>query len=257
MCIFAETKSAQLSCSLKDLQDMKPFSAIVITPVKNSLDKTQNTIKAVLDSNQAFDYYIYDDYSDEEISRSLKAAEKGFTYIHLSELTDTPSPNYLTILQHAQNKAIQEGLPLIIVESDVSVRKDTLGRLVEFIQKKENIGMLGAITVDEKGEVNYPYKKFKHLSQKPHSTKRSLSFCCTLLSLSFLESYSFDTLDQSKDWFDTSISMASLDCGFVNYILMDTPVTHHPHSSRPWKQEKYKNPFKYYWNKITKGRDKI
>ena len=42
------------------------------------------------------------------------------------------------------------------------------------------------------------------------------------------------------------------------YILqISNPVLHKPHSSRPWKQLKYKNPLLYYWRKLTQRRDKI
>ena len=40
-------------------------------------------------------------------------------------------------------------------------------------------------------------------------------------------------------------------------VLMDAPVWHRPHGSRPWKQLKYKNPLKYYFLKYWKGLDKI
>ncbi|HAH37561.1 MAG TPA: family 2 glycosyl transferase, partial [Algoriphagus sp.] len=52
-------------------------------------------------------------------------------------------------------------------------------------------------------------------------------------------------------------STKALDCGFENFVLMDAPVWHRPHGSRPWKQLKYKNPLKYYFLKYWKGLDKI
>ena len=65
------------------------------------------------------------------------------------------------------------------------------------------------------------------------------------------------TLDPSKNWYDVTISHESLKRGFQNYLFTTLPVWHRPHSSRPWKQLKYKNPLKYYWLKYTKGLDKI
>ena len=42
-----------------------------------------------------------------------------------------------------------------------------------------------------------------------------------------------------------------------NRLLLDTQVLHQPHSSRPWKQLKYTNPLRYYWQKLTQKRDRI
>jgi GT2 family glycosyltransferase len=232
---------------------------IVITPVKNSLENTLVTINSIKNSNLNVDYYVYDDYSDPEISKELKskATELGYQYIHLSSLTDNPSPNYFTVLKDAQKTSIQQQLPLIIVESDVEVNTDTFDKLLNYHQANTSAGMIGAITVDYDGKINFPYLKFKDTKDSVIETYRSLSFCCTFLSLEFLEKFSFENLDQSKDWFDTSISYASIENGFKNYVLIDTPVLHKPHGSRPWKQLKYTNPLKYYWLKFTKRRDKI
>lgn len=238
---------------------MSTYKAIVITPVKNSLENTLDTIKAIKNSHAEFLYFVYDDFSDENISKSLSDNSRilNYHYTHLSSLTDTPSPNYLTVLKDAQVKALELNLPLIIVESDVEVKADTLSTLVKFSEETSNIGMVGAVTVDYNNEINFPYLKFKGKKRKPIETDRSLSFCCTLLSYPFLNNYSFEHLDKSKDWFDTTISYASLENGFKNYVLLDCPVLHKPHGSRPWKQLKYTNPIKYYWLKLTKRRDKI
>jgi len=238
---------------------MDAYKAIVITPVKNSLENTLETIKAIKESQGQYLYFVYDDFSDTETSVQLKekSAEQGVNYIHLSELTNTPSPNYFTVLKDAQAKSLQHQLPLIIVESDVVVQKNTLQELLSFVQKEPKIGMVGAVTVDYDNKINFPYLKFESKERRPIATERSLSFCCTLLSIDFLQQFSFNQLDQGKDWFDTSISNASLSHGFKNYVLLNIPVLHKPHGSRPWKQLKYTNPLKYYWLKFTKGRDKI
>ena len=67
----------------------------------------------------------------------------------------------------------------------------------------------------------------------------------------------FAELDETKNWFDVTISHRSVEAGLHNYVFTPLPVVHRPHSSRPWKQLKYKNPLKYYWLKWTKGFDKI
>ncbi len=238
---------------------MKEYKAIVVTPVKNALENTLETIKAIKNSVGDFLYLVYDDFSQEQISAVLMAKAKSldYHYIHISTLTNTPSPNYFTVLKDAQTRCLEKKLPLIIVESDVEVKTDTLERLCSFAENHPAIGMVGAVTVDENNEVNFPYLKFKEKKKEATSTDRSLSFCCTLLSNNFLKTFSFEYLDKGKDWFDTTISQASLKNGFHNYVLLDTPVLHKPHGSRPWKQLKYSNPIKYYWLKFTKGRDKI
>ena len=67
----------------------------------------------------------------------------------------------------------------------------------------------------------------------------------------------FTNLDAQKTWYDIFISHKSTSMGFRNYLLTEAPVLHLPHSSRPWKKLKYTNPLKYYWQKYTKGLDKI
>ncbi|WP_342450705.1 glycosyltransferase [Lunatimonas salinarum] len=236
-----------------------PMPALVITPVKDALGATLTTIEAIQSGELPLEYRVYNDYSSPETEKGLEKAAKQhkFQLIHLRDLTDAPSPNYKTVLQHAQKYALAQNLSLIIVESDVTVKKDTLSKLIAFSEQHPSTGLVGAVTVDEQNKVNFPYLKFKDEKASLINTKRSLSFCCTLLSNRFLHSYDFSHLDTSKDWFDTHISKKSLENGFENVVLMDTRVLHRPHGSRPWKQLKYTNPVKYYLNKFFKGRDKI
>lgn len=235
------------------------MSALVITPVKDALAATLQTVDAIVKSDQKVQYRVYNDYSSKETEDALEKAsgEVGFCLFHLRGLTSTPSPNYKTVLQHAQKDSLEAGLPLIIIESDVTVKQDTIGKLLEFAQSHPKSGLVGAITVDERNQMNFPYLKFKNEKRAVIQTKRSLSFCCTLLTLEFLKAYSFAKLDESKDWFDTHISKKALELGFENYVLTDVKVRHTPHGSRPWKMLKYTNPISYYLNKFFKGRDKI
>ena len=231
----------------------------MVTPVKDALEETMITIKSLVKSDIDFAYWVFNDYSTPETKKELEVSSQsfGFKLVHLEEITPTPSPNYKTVLQMAQKEAVNLGLPLIIVESDVTVNKDTLRKLLTFEEQHAGLGMVGAITHDTEGKVNFPYLKFRSLEPGVFKTNRSLSFCCTLLSLGFLEKYDFIHLDTSKDWFDTHISQKAVDLGFDNYILTDVPVTHRPHASRPWKLLKYKNPLLYYFKKWFKGKDKI
>ncbi|MBD8488384.1 glycosyltransferase [Echinicola sp. CAU 1574] len=232
---------------------------LVITPVKNSIETTLETAKAIKASSVPVVHKIFNDFSTPETKAALDkyAPEIGYELIHLEEVTDTPSPNYKLVLQMAQKEALKKGLPLLVVESDVTVEKDTIEKMLDFYQKNEKVGLIGAITVDYDKKVNFPYLKFKDIKDNIIDTKRSLSFCCTLFSKEFLEEYDFMALDDAKDWYDTFISKKALELEYKNYVLMNVPVLHKPHGSRPWKQLKYKNPLKYYFLKFWKGLDKI
>lgn len=233
--------------------------ALVITPVKNSIETTLDTARAIANSSVKVQHVIFNDFSSEETKAILeeKKGEIGYELIHLEDLTDHPSPNYKLVLQMAQKRAISENLPLLVVESDVVVQPETVEVLLKSLEEKPKSGLVGSVTVDEKGVVNFPYLKFKGVKQPVISTNRSLSFCCTLFSLDFLKAYDFAGLDEAKDWYDTFISKKAIELGYSNWVLMNAPVWHRPHASRPWKQLKYSNPLKYYFLKFWKGLDKI
>lgn len=233
----------------------------IITPVKDSIELTLETVRAVLASHWQIPvtYTIYNDFSTEENTRRLEEAsrELGFELVHLRDITTHPSPNYLLVLQTAQKRAIEAEAGLLIVESDVIVRENTLQGLFDGALTYPDCGIAAAVTVDEKGVVNYPYLYAANYPKEICAVKKHCSFCCSLLSLNLLKAFDFHRLDPSKNWFDVTISHESLEQGFCNYLFMDLPVWHRPHGSRPWKQLKYTNPLKYYWLKFTKGLDKI
>lgn len=234
---------------------------IIITPIKDSVNTAVETIKAVTASHLSVPhtYTIYDDNSTPENAARLDkvAAEAGCQVIHLSELTSHPSPNYLFVLRRVQQEALAEGAAVCIVESDVTVRPDTLQKLCDGADARHDCGIAAAVTVDEEGQINYPYNYAKGQENRVIDNRRHQSFCCSLLTPALLRSFDFANLDDSKAWFDVTISHESLALGLHNYLFTTLPVTHRPHQSRPWKQLKYKNPLKYYWLKLTKGLDKI
>ncbi|PZX50099.1 GT2 family glycosyltransferase [Algoriphagus ratkowskyi] len=232
---------------------------IVITPVKNSLDTTLDTARAIADSSVGVRHIIFNDFSTEEtkIGLSQNKSAIGFELINLEDITDHPSPNYKLVLQIAQKIANEAKLPLLVIESDVVVKPQTIAELLSFQKTNPKSGLVGSVTIDEKGKVNFPYLKFKGVKESVIDTNRSLSFCCTLFSTDFLKKYDFMGLDEAKDWYDTFISKKSIELGFKNHVLMNAPVWHRPHASRPWKQLKYSNPLKYYFLKFWKGMDKI
>lgn len=233
----------------------------VITPVKNSVNTALHTIESVCTSAVTikFKYTVYDDFSDEETVNALLQARERFDFelVRLSSLTQHPSPNYLLVLQLAQQKALAEDAHLVIVESDVVVQPDTLQTMQERAHLLPNTAMLGAVTTDETENFNFPYLYAKNYPYGSIKSRRRISFCCTLLSNDFLSRYDFRLLNKGKTWFDVSISHKALESGLFNYVLTDTPVLHYPHSSRPWKNLKKTNPLLYYWQKFVLRREKI
>ncbi len=233
----------------------------IITPVKDSIELTLETAEAILSSNIKipFTYTIFNDFSTEENTAILREASQrmNFELLNMSEITYRPSPNYMLVLQLAQIRALRDEAGLLIVESDVVVKPDTLQKLVDGATSFADCGIAAAVTVDINGFINYPYLFAKGRENQIFSEKRHLSFCCSLLTLPFLQAFDFLKLDPEKNWFDVAISHQSLEAGFQNYLFTNLPVWHRPHSSRPRKQMKYKNPLKYYWHKFTKGWDKI
>ena len=233
----------------------------IITPVKDSIDTTLDTVKAIMESDirVPYTYTIYNDFSTPENTLRLEEASKryGFQLVNLSDLTDHPSPNYLLVLQKTQQEAIEADAGLLIVESDVTVEKHTLQALFDGAMERKDCGMAASVTVDGNGEINFPYLYAKGREPKVYDEKKRFSFCCTLLTPQFLKAFDFHLLDASKNWFDVTISHESVRKGFHNYLFVNLPVLHRPHGSRPWKQLKYTNPLKYYWLKFTKGLDKI
>ena len=227
---------------------------LIIMPVKDSLETAEQAIRAIVASGH--NVCVYDDYSTDENAARLDALrdEFGIRVVHIREVLDHPSPNYRWVLNTAQREAIEKNQDLVIVESDVIVKEGTISRLQQAISK--GVGMVAAVTVNEEGEVNFPYEYARKIQQDGSCTKR-FSFCCTLLTNAFLKAYSFEQLDPTKNWYDVHISHMSRQLGFENILLISNPVLHKPHSSRPWKQLKYKNPLLYYWRKLTQRRDKI
>lgn len=233
----------------------------IITPVKDSIDSTLETIKAVMASTirVPFTYTVYNDFSTPENTLRLKeaAGKYHFNLVNLSDLTSHPSPNYLLVLQVAQVEALAADAGLLIVESDVTVKADTLQRLFDGALQHPDCGIAAAVTVDSEGKINYPYLYAKGKEGRVFPVKKHVSFCCSLLCTAFLKKFDFHRLDSGKDWHDVAISHQSLKEGFTNYLFATLPVVHRPHASRPWKQLKYTNSLKYYWLKYTKRKDKI
>lgn len=233
----------------------------IITPVKDSIESTLDTVSAVMASqlDVPHTYTLYNDFSTPENTARLEEAscEMGFQLVNLSDLTEHPSPNYLFVLQRERKMCLKDNAGLLIVESDVTVRPETLQGLWNGAKSCPDAGIVASVTVDEDGTINYPYLYAKGKENQMIDTRRHCSFCCSLLTTELLQRVDFDLLDATKNWFDVTISHRSLESGLHNLLYTSLPVLHRPHGSRPWKQLKYSNPLKYYWLKLTKGLDKI
>ncbi|MGE4586983.1 MAG: hypothetical protein AB7D05_06535 [Mangrovibacterium sp.] len=201
---------------------------LVVTPVKDSIGTTLQTIRAIHEADGDHRYIVFNDFSTTETRTILEKnqATLDFEMINLEDLTNTPSPNYHITLQKAQQLALEMDVPLVLVESDVIIKKDTLTRMLELSRQQKNCGMLGAVTTDEQGKINFPYLNFKHEKSAIADTSHSLSFCCTLLTTGLLKSFSFRELSTGKDWYDVYISRKSRSLGFRNYLLLMLPVIH-------------------------------
>jgi len=232
----------------------------IITPVKDSIDSTLETMRAVLDSalTMPYTYTIYNDNSTPENTARLHAeAEKmGVKVVDLSDLTDHPSPNYLFVLRRCQQECLAADAGLLIVESDVTVKRDTLQGLADGALAREDCGIAAAVTVDEAERVNYPYLYAKGWNGVVDSRKHC-SFCCSLLTPKLLAAFDFLQLDDTKNWFDVTISHESLAAKLHNYLFCNLTVFHPPPGRRPRGTLQKKNQLKYYWIKWTKGFDKI
>lgn len=231
---------------------------LVITPVKDSIEVAMKAISLICQFKLEYPYRVYNDYSLPENRLLLEQSSKlGYDLINIEDRVNTPSPNYRFTLIDAQKKALELNAHLLIVESDVFVKPDTIARLVKLAETEERCGMVAAVTTNESGEINFPYNFIHKGSVGVIETHRHLSFCCTLLSLDLLKNFDFNLLSSNKHWYDVFISRQSRQLGFRNLINTDLKVIHLPHSSRPWKRLKYENPLKYYFTKFTKKLDRI
>lgn len=231
----------------------------IIMPVKDSLETTREAIETLYESGRKdWTFTLYNDFSTPENTAVLNqwAEEFGFQIVHWQDRTDHPSPNYRLTLIDAQKEALARNAHLLIIESDVCICPNTIEHLLLHAED-EDTAMIGAITTDEDGFINFPYLYAKRWPHEVITTNKRLSFCCTILTHELMQQVDFATLDETKDWFDVTLSHMARALGMKNLLCLDTPVLHRPHSSRPWKKEKQENILLYYWHKLMHGRDKI
>jgi len=231
---------------------------LIITPVKDSVVTALDAITLICQSKKDYPYRVYNDLSLPESRTVLEhGIALGYELINIEERVKTPSPNYRFTLIDARKKALEMDAHLLIVESDVFVKPETISSLLKIYNEIDHCGMVAAITTDESGEINFPYNHIRKGSTGVIQTRHRISFCCTLLTNDLLKKIDFNQLSTEKHWYDVQISKMSRKLGFKNLIDTDLKVIHFPHSSRPWKKLKYENPLKYYLQKYLKKRDKI
>jgi len=233
---------------------------VLVTPVKDSLTTLQQTVRSIASTTDGSEYLIFDDFSTSETRQWLEdhAMEFGYQVLGLEKYTAKKSPNYRTILIMAREMALRKNAHLILIESDVIVGADTIAGLNQLADALPDAGLIGSITVDQEGNVNFPYLyALTDGKTGTYVSEHSISFCCTLLTNNFLQQFNFDELPETLDWFDVPITRKSRALGFKNYISKDLPVLHQPHGSRPWKMLKYKSPILYYLKKFIFRRDRI
>ena len=69
--------------------------------------------------------------------------------VNLCDLTNHPSPNYLLVLQTARREALAADAGLLIVESDVVVKRNTLQDLFDGAVQRPDCAIAAAVTTDE------------------------------------------------------------------------------------------------------------
>ena len=233
---------------------------ILITPVKDSLTTLKKTVHSILPTAVNSEYFVFDDFSTVETREWLEehASEYRYQIVGLNDYTTKKSPNYRTILIMAREMTLKKNAHLVIIESDVIVDHHTISGLNRLADTLPEAGLIGSVTVDQDGKINFPYLyAVSDGNTGTYVSDHSISFCCTLLTNNFLQQFNFDELPESLDWFDVPITKKSRALGFKNYISKDLPVLHQPHGSRPWKMMKYKSPVLYYLKKFIFRRDRI
>ena len=103
---------------------------MILMPVKDSLETAEQAIRAIVKSGHTL--LVYDDNSTAENAQRLDALSKelGIEVVHVGKEINHPSPNYRWVLIEAQREALVKGQDLIIVESDVIVRPETIDQLI-------------------------------------------------------------------------------------------------------------------------------
>ena len=178
----------------------------IIMPVKDSIETVREALTCLYASTDLnWRFTLYNDYSTPENTEALKQLSEHYEFelVNWAERTKHPSPNYRFTLIDAQRKALQEQADLLIIESDVLIRRDTIARIRT--ARQDRVGMVAAITHDEQDKVNFPYKYAALWRKKPTFTIKRFSFCCTLLTKASLPTYPFAELNTEKNWSDVDI----------------------------------------------------
>jgi len=229
---------------------------LVLIPFRDSLTTLQRTILALKKPAPEIPLLLCDDASSAQCLKELNTWLETQNWSKVDVLSlpvGEDAPQYGLALRAGLQRAHNEMRQLLVVESDVEVLPGVVLGLQRVLQRKPDAVMAGAVTIDPEGVWNFPYAgtfRAAKLRSSPLIRRRSLSFCCTLLDHGFVD-HLLHTPFPDTGWMDLKISAMARKLGTL-WLALDLQVVHHPHSSRPWKLLKYKNPLLYYFYKITR-----
>lgn len=247
-----------------------------------STKETLNTVKQII--KQHNEKCLNDEKTERENHGNFLDHWK---LIRLKDYTDSNSPNYGLALKIALKESLKRNMKLLVLESDVFLLSDkTIPTLEKILEENLKIAMIGSLTIGphpheiiyaessqeyqkkyeqiltKKDELssNFPYGRLKDKMRYRNIKlsrwkipkifpRKHLSFCCTLISMDFEKTLM--SLDfSSHKWYDLISSRLAYKNNFKLFVETSFPVLHLPHSSRPEKKLKYRNPMSYYIAKI-------
>ncbi len=231
----------------------------VITVVKNSIESALITIDSILTSECTvnFKFYVYNDFSSDETKEKLEIESQKlhFSLINLCDFSSNKSSNLLKIIQLAQQNAIADKAHLLFIDSDIVIGTNTIQRLYENAGIHQKVGMISAITTNIHGKITSPFLFTKDFKTGIFETKKSLHFCCIILTYNLLSSIDFRDIKSEKVNINAAISKTAIGKGFFNYLLTSVQVLYFPHKTSFWSFFN-SNSIEQLWQNLTKKHKK-
>ncbi|MDR1682107.1 MAG: hypothetical protein LBS25_01770 [Candidatus Symbiothrix sp.] len=228
----------------------------IISPAWNVSDNVQRMISAVVSSKVVFpfEYTVYSACIEDEQNRKLTklAGEHHFKMAQLNDKTSAPNIQLTQILQHAQKKAMNAGVPLLVVWPEVLVAKDTIQELFEYGRMMERSGLISAIVRDAKGNIAQPHSFAMSYNRGIVPTHHNVGLFCALFTSRLLAIIDFTDLPDTKESFEAKISKRSRRLGFKNYMITTSSVEWTPKRGRYTLLQEDMNWLKYQWFKLVK-----
>ena len=144
-------------------------------PVKDAIESAAVSIRAIRQCG--YPLCVFDDYSTEENAKRIDELSQAlsFSVVHIADKYAHPSPNYRWVLQTARREAIAQSKHLLIVESDVVVRSETIPMMLRAIGK--HVGMVAAITHNQENEINFPYEYARRILRRKGARMTETNVC--------------------------------------------------------------------------------